>query len=156
MRWSRCGLLRHLRWRVLCRQGSAGGRRRVRSSRGISVFLTTYASKVTFLVREQDFTCDATVAAAAKSNPKIDVRYQIELEGVTVRQGGLREASILNRATGQTETWKPADGGTFGVFVFAGYVPATDLVRGVASSYVYTALSVSSSTCSMTLSTQRV
>ena len=96
-----------------------------------SVFLTTYASKVTVLVREQDFTCDATVAAAAKNNPKIDVRYQVELQGVTAGQGGLREAAILNRATGQTETWKPADGGTFGVFVFAGYVPATDLVRGV-------------------------
>lgn len=96
-----------------------------------SVFLTTYASKVTVLVREQDFTCDAAVAAAAKNNPKIDVRYQIELQGVTAGQGGLREASILNRATGQTETWKPVDGGTFGVFVFAGYVPATDLVRGV-------------------------
>ena len=96
-----------------------------------SVFLTTYASKVTVLVREQDFTCDATVAAAAKNNPKIDVRYQAELQGVTAGQGGLREATILNRATGQTETWKPADGGTFGVFVFAGYVPATNLVRGV-------------------------
>lgn len=96
-----------------------------------SVFLTTYASKVTVLVREQDFTCDATVAAAAKNNPKIDVRYQVELQGVTAGQGGLREAAILNRATGQTETWKPADGGTFGVFVFAGYVPATNLVRGV-------------------------
>lgn len=96
-----------------------------------SVFLTTYASKVTVLVREQDFTCDATVAAAAKNNPKIDVRYQVELQGVTAGQGGLREATILNRATGQTETWKPADGGTFGVFVFAGYVPATNLVRGV-------------------------
>ncbi|GDZ37367.1 thioredoxin reductase [Bifidobacteriaceae bacterium MCC02033] len=96
-----------------------------------SVFLTTYASKVTVLVREQDFTCDAVVAAAAKNNPKIDVRYQVELQGVTAGQGGLREASILNRATGQTETWKPVDGGTFGVFVFAGYVPATDLVRGV-------------------------
>ncbi|MCG4624398.1 FAD-dependent oxidoreductase [Bifidobacterium pseudocatenulatum] len=96
-----------------------------------SVFLTTYASKVTVLVREQDFTCDAAVAAAAKNNPKIDVRYQVELQGVTAGQGGLREAAILNRATGQTETWKPADGGTFGVFVFAGYVPATDLVRGV-------------------------
>ena len=96
-----------------------------------SVFLTTYASKVTVLVREQDFTCDATVAAAAKNNPKIDVRYQVELQGVTAGQGGLREASILNQAIGQTETWKPADGGTFGVFVFAGYVPATDLVRGV-------------------------
>ena len=96
-----------------------------------SVFLTTYASKVTVLVREQDFTCDATVAAAAKNNPKIDVRYQVELQGVTAGQGGLREATILNRATGQTETWKPADGGTFGVFVFAGYVPATNLVRVV-------------------------
>ena len=96
-----------------------------------SVFLTTYASKVTVLVREQDFTCDATVAAAAKNNPKIEVRYQVELQGVTAGQGGLREAAILNRATGQTETWKPADAGTFGVFVFAGYVPATDLVRGV-------------------------
>ena len=96
-----------------------------------SVFLTTYASKVTVLVREQDFTCDATVAAAAKNNPKIDVRYQVELQDVTAGQGGLREATILNRATGQTETWKPADGGTFGVFVFAGYVPATNLVRGV-------------------------
>lgn len=96
-----------------------------------SVFLTTYASKVTVLVREQDFTCDAAVAAAAKNNPKIDVRYQVELQGVTAGQGGLREASILNRVTGQTETWKPADGGTFGVFVFAGYVPATNLVRGV-------------------------
>lgn len=96
-----------------------------------SVFLTTYASKVTVLVREQDFTCDATVATAAKNNPKIDVRYQVELQGVTAGQGGLREATIMNRATGQTETWKPADGGTFGVFVFAGYVPATNLVRGV-------------------------
>ena len=96
-----------------------------------SVFLTKYASKVTLLVREEDFTCDAAVAAEAKNNPKIDVRYRVELKGVTAGPGGLREASILNLATGQTETWKPADTGTFGVFVFAGYVPATDLVRGV-------------------------
>ncbi|PJM77584.1 FAD-dependent oxidoreductase [Bifidobacterium felsineum] len=96
-----------------------------------SVFLTKYASKVTVLVREPDFTCDASVAAEAKNNPKIDVRYNVELKGVTAGQGGLREATILNRETGETETWKPADNGTFGVFVFAGYVPATDLVRGV-------------------------
>ncbi|MBW3081469.1 FAD-dependent oxidoreductase [Bifidobacterium saguinibicoloris] len=96
-----------------------------------SVFLTKYASKVTVLVREDDFTCDASVAAEAKRNPKIDVRYGVELKGVTAGQGGLREATILTRATGATETWKPADGGTFGVFVFAGYVPATSLVKGV-------------------------
>ena len=96
-----------------------------------SVFLTKYASKVTVLVREDDFTCDASVAAEAKNNPKIDVRYGVELKGVTAGQGGLREATIANRDSGATETWTPSDGGTFGVFVFAGYVPATDLVRGV-------------------------
>ena len=97
-----------------------------------SVFLTKYASKVTVLVREPDFTCDAAVAAEAKNNPKIGVRYQVELKGVTAGQGGLCEASIL-------ESWlpvrpklgSPPTPGTFGVFVFAGYVPATDLVRGV-------------------------
>ena len=41
-----------------------------------SVFLTKYASKVTVLVREPDFTCDAAVSAEAKNNPKIDVRYR--------------------------------------------------------------------------------
>ncbi|NEG89533.1 FAD-dependent oxidoreductase [Bifidobacterium aerophilum] len=96
-----------------------------------SVFLTKYASKVTVLVREPDFTCDASVAAETKKNPKIDVRYNTVLDGVTAGQGGLREATVRNVETGETETWKPADDGTFGVFVFAGYVPATDLVRGV-------------------------
>lgn len=96
-----------------------------------SVFLTTYASKVTVLVREQDFTCDAAVAAAAKNNPKIDVRYQVELQGVTAGQGGLREASILNRPLARPKRGNLLMAGTFGVFVFAGYVPATDLVRGV-------------------------
>ena len=52
-----------------------------------SVFLTKYASKVTVLVREPDFTCDAAVAAEAKNNPKIDVRYQVELKGVTFKRG---------------------------------------------------------------------
>lgn len=88
-----------------------------------SVFLTKYASKVTVLVREPDFTCDAAVAAEAKNNPKIDVRYNVELKGVTAGKGGLREATILDRGTGETESWKPSDDGTFGVFVFAGYVP---------------------------------
>ena len=113
-----------------CRQGSTGGRRRVRSSRGIRVSdhirLQSYRSRTGTGLHLRR--CGGR---RSKKHPKIDVRYQVELQGVTAGQGGLREASILNRATGQTETWKPADGGTFGVFVFAGYVPATDLVRGV-------------------------
>ena len=96
-----------------------------------SVFLTKYASRVTILVREDDFTCDASVADEAKRNPKIEVRYRTELAGVTAGAGGLAEATLRDAATGETSTWTPADGGTFGVFVFAGYVPATGLVRGL-------------------------
>lgn len=96
-----------------------------------SVFLTKYASKVTILVREKDFTCDAAVAAEAKDHPKIDIRYQTELQEVSAGRGGLTQATLLNMETGKTETWTPADGGSFGVFVFAGYVPQTELLKGV-------------------------
>lgn len=96
-----------------------------------SVFLTRYASKITLLVREEDFTCDAAVADEARRNNKIEICYSTELKGVSAGPGGLVEATLLDRTTGQTRVWKPADGGTFGVFVFAGYVPQTGLVRGV-------------------------
>lgn len=96
-----------------------------------SVFLTKYASKVTLLVREEDFTCDAAVADEARNNGKIEIHYSTELKGVSAGPGGLVEATILDRKSGQTTTWKPQDGGTFGVFVFAGYVPQTGMLKGV-------------------------
>ena len=96
-----------------------------------SVFLTKYASKVTVLVREDDFTCDASVAAAAKKNPDIEIRYHTVIDGVEAGQSGLRSALLRDVHSGETSTWTPADQGTFGVFVFAGYVPATQLVRGL-------------------------
>ena len=96
-----------------------------------AVFLTKYASKVTVLVREDDFTCDASVAAETKNNPKIEVRYHTVIDGVEAGQGGLRSASLRDVHSGETSTWTPADQGTFGVFVFAGYVPATQLVQGL-------------------------
>ena len=69
-----------------------------------AVFLTKYASRVTILVREDDFTCDASVAAEAKDNPKIEVRYHTVLDGVTAGQGGLTEATIRDVASGAVET----------------------------------------------------
>lgn len=96
-----------------------------------AVFLTKYASKVTILVREEDFTCDAAVAQEAKNHPNIEIHYQTELQSVSAGRGGLTEATILDLQTGQTRQWVPADAGTFGVFVFAGYVPQTQLAQGV-------------------------
>lgn len=44
----------------------------------------------------------------------------------------LRSIRMRNTKTGQETEHQAADGETFGVFVFAGYEPATELVRGLA------------------------
>jgi thioredoxin reductase (NADPH) len=95
-----------------------------------SVFLTRYARHVTILVREPDFTCARATAEAARSNEKITVLTDTELEEV----GGdtaLRYARWRNIKTGETAEYRPPEGVSFGVFVFAGYEPAVDLVRNL-------------------------
>lgn len=44
----------------------------------------------------------------------------------------LRTLRYENSRTGEITEYQAAEGDTFGLFVFAGYAPATDLVRGVA------------------------
>ena len=48
-----------------------------------AVFLTKYASHVTILIREPDFTCAAKVADPAKQHEKITSKYDTEVEEVT-------------------------------------------------------------------------
>lgn len=94
-----------------------------------AVFLTKYARHVTVLVRKDRFACAASVAQRCLEHPRITVRFNTELDAV----GGdtaLRYAHIRNNQTGEVTAFKPADRDTFGVFVFAGYVPASDLVKG--------------------------
>jgi thioredoxin reductase (NADPH) len=94
-----------------------------------SVFLTKYARHVTVLVREDDFTCAPATAEATKAHPKIDVRYGTEVVSVA-GDGFASSIRWRDRATGKEEEYSDPAG--IGVFVFAGYEPATDLVRGVA------------------------
>ena len=95
------------------------------------VFLTKYASHVTILVRGEDFSCAKTAADAARSNPKITVITNVQVEEVA-GDSALRSLTYKNRKTGEVTTYTAKDGDTFGVFVFAGYQPATDLVKGLA------------------------
>ena len=93
-----------------------------------SVFLTKYAKKVTVIVREEDFTCAAAVAEQVKNHPGIEVHYQTEI----VEAGGestLQYAVFRNNETGETWRYEPPTGKSFGIFVFAGYAPATGLFK---------------------------
>ena len=96
-----------------------------------SVFLTKYARHVTILIRGDDFTCALATAEAARSHEKITVLTNTEVEEVS-GDTALRYLRYRNTKTGQSTEHRAADGETFGVFVFAGYEPATELVCGLA------------------------
>ena len=93
-----------------------------------SVFLTKFARHVTILVRKDDFSCAASVADQAKNHEKITVLYNTVMEEVS-GENGLTYARYRNTATGEVTEVK--NGESFGVFVFAGYAPATEAVKGV-------------------------
>ena len=96
-----------------------------------AVFLTRYARHVTVLVRKDRFSCAESVAEAALNHPKITVLFHTEVEEVT-GDSLVRELRCRNNRTGETTVFRDPQGQNIGVFVFAGYAPATDLVRGLA------------------------
>ena len=93
-----------------------------------SVFLTKFARHVTILVRKDDFSCAASVADQAKNHEKITVLTNTVMEEVSGKNG-LTYARYKNTATGEVTEYKSND--TFGVFVFAGYAPATEILKGI-------------------------
>ncbi len=96
-----------------------------------SVFLTKYASHVTVLVREDDFTCAASVAEETKKHPKITVLTNAEVISVS-GDSALKELIYKNNKTGEIMNYTAKENDTFGVFVFAGYEPSTALVKNIA------------------------
>ena len=93
-----------------------------------AVFLTKYARQVSILIRRDDFSCAASAADHARSNPKIQVLTNTVVDEVS-GDGVLRKIRYTNKITGETTEYSPADGSNIGVFVFAGYAPETSLVK---------------------------
>ena len=93
-----------------------------------SVFLTKFARHVSILIRKDDFSCAASVADQAKNHEKITVLTNTVMEEVS-GENGLTYARYKNTGTGEVTEYKSEE--SFGVFVFAGYAPATEAVQGV-------------------------
>lgn len=94
-----------------------------------SMFLTKYAKKVTVLIRKDDFRCAKSVADQVKAHDKIEILTNTEVvrvEGDSV----LKSITYKNNKTGEETTVNYNDEG-FGVFVFAGYAPATGIFKGL-------------------------
>lgn len=94
-----------------------------------SVFLTKYATQVKILMRGDDFRCAESTANEARSNPKIEVLTHTEVVRVE-GENSVTKIVYKNNQTGEETIFEDPNG--FGVFVFAGYIPATKLIEGIA------------------------
>lgn len=94
------------------------------------MFLSRYGRSVTILVRGDKFRAPQTAVDALAKYENVNVRFNTVVDAV----GGetmLSYADIRNDVTGETQHFTPKSGETFGVFVFAGYVPNTGLFRNL-------------------------
>ncbi len=89
-----------------------------------AMFLTKYASKVTILVRGEAFTCAQTIVDQLADFPTISVKFNTELVEVK-GESAVNYAKLKNNVTGEVTEYTAPNNDTFGVFVFAGYEPAT-------------------------------
>lgn len=93
-----------------------------------AIFLTKYATKVTIIAREPEFTCAKSIAEKVLSHPKIEVKFNTELlEAKGDIQ--LRSAVFKNNITGEISEYKAQDGKSFGIFIFVGYEPQSKLFK---------------------------
>ncbi len=95
-----------------------------------ALFLTRFAKKVTVIAREPEFTCAKSIADKVLSHPKIEVKFNTE---VVEAKGDdmLRSAKFINNLTKERfEYHASKEDQTFGLFIFVGYAPATEVFKG--------------------------
>lgn len=92
-----------------------------------SMFLAKYAKKVYLMVREPDFTCAKSIAEKVKAHPGVEIHFETEI----VEAGGKETLEYaIFREKDKVWEYKAEDQKTFGIFVFAGYVPENSLFLG--------------------------
>jgi thioredoxin reductase (NADPH) len=88
-------------------------------------FLTKFASKVTMIVRRDEFRASKIMQERAHQNPKIEIRWNTVVDDL-VGTEKLEGAVVHNVVTGDVSTL-----GVTGLFVAIGHRPNTDLFKGV-------------------------
>ena len=95
-----------------------------------AIYLTRFAKKVIIIAREPEFTCAKSIGDKVKANKNIEIRFNTEVVEA-VGDDLLRSVKLINNVTNETsEYYPPKEDGTFGIFVFVGYQPQTDVFKG--------------------------
>ncbi len=95
-----------------------------------AMYLTKFARKVTIIHRRNELRAARSIQDKAFANPKIDFMWDTVVE--EIKGDGIVESMVVkNVKTGElTEVFADEDDGTFGIFVFIGFKPNTEVFRG--------------------------
>lgn len=96
-----------------------------------AMFLTKFAKKVTIISMLPELTCAKSIAEKAMKNEKISIMWNTEVKEVK-GDGILESMTLMNNKTGQTSEFQANDeDGTFGLFIFIGYMPQTEIFNDI-------------------------
>lgn len=94
-----------------------------------SIFLTRFAKKVVILYRGDELKAAHSIQEHAAKTGKIEVRYNEEVVEV-LGDKFMKSIRVKNNKTGEETIYTNAQGDPdIGLFIFAGYIPNTDLVK---------------------------
>lgn len=95
-----------------------------------ALYLTKFARKVTIIHRRDELRAAKSIQEKAFANEKIDFMWNTVVK--EIKGDGIVEAMVVeNVKTGEkTEIVANEEDGTFGIFVFVGLVPTTELFEG--------------------------
>lgn len=95
-----------------------------------AIYLTKFAEKVTIVHRRDSLKAAKSIQEKAFANPKIDFMWDTKIN--EIKGEGIVESVVFeNTVSGEvTEYFADEEIGTFGIFVFTGYIPQTDVFQG--------------------------
>lgn len=95
-----------------------------------SLFLTKYAKHLYVIVRGSDFSISSAAVDELKNHPQVTVWYDTQVEKVE-GDAAIRKVVLKNRKTGEETVYTASPGEFYGVFVFVGYAPENELLKGL-------------------------
>ena len=95
-----------------------------------AMYLTKFADKVTIVHRREELRAAKSIQEKAFANPKIGFRWNSTVE--ELKGDGILESVVFkDTVTGELEEYfADEEFGTFGLFVFTGFLPSTGILKG--------------------------
>ncbi|MCR1933370.1 thioredoxin-disulfide reductase [Clostridium tepidum] len=96
-----------------------------------ALYLTKFARKVTIVHRRDALRGAKSIQEKVFKNPKIEIMWDSVVE--EIKGDGIVESAVFrNKKTGEiTEYFADEEDGTFGIFVFVGYLPINNLFKDI-------------------------